>query len=243
MPANFQQCSLQQSTVPVCLKSKIMMSPEIQSDMNAEPRPGGNSAWDYIQKQWERFPLSKKVSTRLVKFVLVGGSGVLVNLVAMALLLRLVGWKDWRVSAIANVIATLSNYLLNNHWTFRDRRRTGLSLTGGLFVYMLMSAAGIAFTSASYGFLSRIHFKGAPMTSYVQLMGIQLIAVAAGAYLNYFLHNSFTWRKSALVDRDRSASGNVPADSAFGSVTSGPKMQTLKSCNPSAGPTVLVLPD
>jgi putative flippase GtrA len=218
-----------------------MMSPEVQ-EVNAEPISGRNSAWNYVQQRWERFPLSKRVSTRLLKFVLVGGSGVLVNLVAMALLLRLAGWKDWRVSAIANVIATLSNYLLNNHWTFRDRRRTGLALTGGAFLYMITSAAGIAFTTASYGFLTKIHFRGGPMTSYIQLMGMQLIAVLAGAYLNYFVHNSFTWRESGPVNRNRGESGNYKAGAIPDYADT--RNRTLKSfSSSSSGPSAVVLPE
>lgn len=223
-----------------------MTDVEVQSDVKAERKsvttPGGSSLWDAIQQKWESSPLSKRISTRFLKFLVVGGSGVFVNLAAMALLLRLLGLRDWRVSAMASVIAAFSNYLLNNHWTFRDRRRTGRALSGGVLLYLIMSGVGIAVTAAIYAGLTRIRFAAGPMTSYIQLMGIQLIAISAGTYLNYVLNNSFTWRESAPVDRDRSVSGSTPAGTLPGSSTADSRKRTLKSCAPS-GTTAMVLPE
>ena len=211
-------------------------------EQESESKPGGAFMRDSIQQRWERSPLSKKISTRFLKFLVVGGSGVFVNLATMALLLRLLGLRDWRVSAMASVIAAFSNYLLNNHWTFRDRRRTGRALSGGVFLYLIMSGVGIAVTAAIYAGLSRIRFAAGPMTSYVQLMGIQLIAISGGTYLNYVLNNSFTWREAAPVDRDRSVSGSIPAGTSPGSTTADSRKRTLKSCAP-AGPIAMVLPE
>jgi len=223
-----------------------MRNAEVQSDLitgpESERKPGGASMWGSIQQKWNRSPLSKKISTRFLKFLVVGGSGVFVNLAAMALLLRLLGLKDWRVSAMASVIAAFSNYLLNNHWTFRDRRRTGRALSGGIFLYLIMSGVGIAVTAAIYAGLSRIRFASGPMTSYIQLMGIQLIAISAGTYLNYVLNNSFTWREPAPMDRDRSVSGSIPAGTLSGSVNADSRKRTLKSCTPS-GTAAMVLPE
>jgi dolichol-phosphate mannosyltransferase len=219
-----------------------MTHTEIKSDVSAEAKSGVTSMWEMVQQKWERSPLSRRISTRFLKFLVVGGSGVFVNLVAMALLLRLVGWRDWRLSAMASVVAAFSNYLLNNHWTFSDRRRTGRALSGGVFLYLIMSGVGIAVTAAIYAGLTRIRFATGPMTSYIQLMGIQLIAIAAGTYLNYVLNNSFTWRETAPVDRDRSVSGSISEGTLPGSITADIRKRTLKSCAPS-GPTALVLPE
>ena len=57
---------------------------------------------------------------RLIKFLAVGGIGVVVNLLAMALMFQVTGYRDWRASAIASTIAALHNYFLIT---------TGLSLT------------------------------------------------------------------------------------------------------------------
>ena len=69
--------------------------------------------------------LGSLASSRLMKFLAVGGIGVVVNLLAMALIFHVTGYRDWRASAIASTIAALHNYFLNNYWTFADRRHTG----------------------------------------------------------------------------------------------------------------------
>ena len=58
--------------------------------------------------------------THFIKFGAVGGSGVIVNLGALALL-RSLGLGDNLASAIAIEISILSNFVLNERWTFRDR--------------------------------------------------------------------------------------------------------------------------
>ena len=82
-----------------------------------------------------------------MKFLAVGGIGVVVNLLAMALIFHVTGYRDWRASAIASTIAALHNYFLNNYWTFADRRRMGSALLSGALLYLPMSAAGVAITT------------------------------------------------------------------------------------------------
>ena len=59
-----------------------------------------------------------------LKFSLVGLSGVLVNLGSFQLLLGL-GIHKYLASPIAIELSIISNFLLNNYWTFADRAMTG----------------------------------------------------------------------------------------------------------------------
>ena len=133
-------------------------------------------------------------SSRLLKFLVVGGVGVVVNLVVMALLIQSGFSSDWRASAIASAVAALHNYLLNNHWTFSDRRRNGRALLNGAFLYLPMAAVGIAITTVSYSVLSQARFRSNFGTSSLYLLGAQLVSILFGTYLNYALNKSFTWR-------------------------------------------------
>jgi putative flippase GtrA len=133
-------------------------------------------------------------SSRLLKFVVVGGIGVVVNLVVMALLIQSGFSGDWRASAIASAVAALHNYLLNNHWTFSDRRRNGRALLNGAFLYLPMAAVGIAITTVSYSILSQARFRNNFGASALYLLGAQLVSILFGTYLNYTLNKSFTWR-------------------------------------------------
>jgi len=133
-------------------------------------------------------------SSRLFKFLVVGGIGVLVNLLVMALLIQVGHSRDWRASAIASAVAALHNYLLNNHWTFSDRRRNGRALVNGAFLYLPMAAVGVSVTTVSYSILTQARFLDKFGTSSFYLLGAQLVSIVFGTYLNYALNKSFTWR-------------------------------------------------
>jgi len=138
--------------------------------------------------------LSSIASSRLFKFLVVGGIGVIVNLLVMTSLIQVGYSRDWRASAIASAVAALHNYLLNNHWTFSDRRRDGRALVNGAFLYLLMAAVGIAVTTVSYSILTRPRFLHNFGTSSLYLLGAQLVSILFGIYLNYNLNKAFTWR-------------------------------------------------
>jgi putative flippase GtrA len=138
--------------------------------------------------------VSSIMSSRLFKFLVVGGIGVVVNLVVMALLIKVGYSRDWRASAIASAVAALHNYLLNNHWTFGDRRRNGRALVNGAFLYLPLAAAGIAVTTVSYSILTQSRFLNNFGVSSFYLLGAQLISILFGTFLNYNLNKVFTWR-------------------------------------------------
>jgi putative flippase GtrA len=133
-------------------------------------------------------------SSRLLKFLVVGGVGVFVNLAVMALLIQTGFSGDWRTSAVASVAGALHNYLLNNQWTFNDRRRNGRALLNGAFLYLPMSAVAIAITTVSYSILSQARFRTSLGTSSLYLFGAQLVSILFGTYFNYTLNKTFTWR-------------------------------------------------
>ena len=69
-------------------------------------------------------------SPRFFRFCLVGASGVAVNLVVLAAMLALlpVGWGVWQArtaQATGILVSILSNFLLNDRWTWGDRKVGG----------------------------------------------------------------------------------------------------------------------
>jgi dolichol-phosphate mannosyltransferase len=82
------------------------------------------------------------LSIRFILFGLVGGSGVGVNIGALGLLLKAgVGFGFAQLGA--TVIAMLSNYLLNNALTYRDRRRRGWRLLTGFMSFAALCSIGV----------------------------------------------------------------------------------------------------
>lgn len=166
----------------------------------------------YLPHLWRRVSISSRGSRRFLKFLVVGGIGVFVNLMAMAAIIRVTGCRDWRASAAASLVAALHNYFLNNGWTFHDRRRSGRALFNGVFLYLPMSAAGIATTAVVFSFLSGPRFHANPGTSSsFHLLEIQLVSILFGTYLNYSLNKLFTWRRSTPNAAAECPARNAPA--------------------------------
>lgn len=90
-------------------------------------RPSGRSSltsatiWAYL-RQMASLAAEVDANRRLAKFALVGLSGVLVNLVLLVVLTELVGLHYLASAAVAIEASILSNFALNDVWTFRDRR-------------------------------------------------------------------------------------------------------------------------
>jgi dolichol-phosphate mannosyltransferase len=98
--------------------------------------------------------LVEKVRTlaeRIIKFGIVGASGVLVNLGLYALLTRAAGLGETllgkNVSYAASVeLSILSNFLLNDLWTFADRRgHSGFFTRLGRFHVVSLIGFGVNF--------------------------------------------------------------------------------------------------
>jgi putative flippase GtrA len=138
--------------------------------------------------------ISSIISSRLLKFLIVGAIGVIVNLLVMALVFQTMGYRDWRASGIASTIAAVGNYVLNNYWTFADQRRTGRALFRGVFLYLAMSGAGVGITTLTYSILTRASFRAHFGTSSLYLFGAQIVSISFGTFLNYNLNKFFTWR-------------------------------------------------
>lgn len=121
---------------------------------------------------------------RFVKFNVVGLSGVLVN-EGVLLLLAVEGVYYLYASAIAIELSILSNFLLNDFWTFRERRHgqigTRLAKFNGLMIVGLVVNLVILFAGTEY---LDVNFA------------ISNLAGIGGAFLvRYWLSIKYTWMK------------------------------------------------
>lgn len=173
-----------------------------------ESKLSGKVVLAYLRQLWRLSSLGRKISGRFLKFLVVGGIGVIVNLVVLSLIIQLGGYVDWRASAIASGVAALHNYVLNNYWSFRDRRHIGSALFGGAITYLAMSTIGIAATTTSYSILTAVLLRSSSVTSRTALLGAQLMSILFGTYLTYNLNRLFTWRKHSNT---AAATPNDPA--------------------------------
>jgi dolichol-phosphate mannosyltransferase len=124
---------------------------------------------------------------RFVKFAVVGGSGVLVNLGVYWLITRLLHMNIYGAQAVSFEASVISNFLLNNFFTFADRRvsRT-LSFIVQFLKFNVISLAGYGIQVAALFLLHTV-------------LGIHdVVALAIGIIVatvwNYLVNLGWTWR-------------------------------------------------
>ncbi len=124
---------------------------------------------------------------RFVKFLLVGLSGVGVNLGLQWLLTRMAGWQDYAALATSIEVSIITNFTLNDNFTFRDRRvLTVKSTLWRLAKYNMVALPG-AFINWGVALLL-IRFAGVP-----DLLS-NFIGIVLATIWNYTLSNLWAWK-------------------------------------------------
>ena len=127
---------------------------------------------------------------RFVQFCLVGLSGVGVNMGIFWFLTRVTGLYDLIALIFGIVASIISNFILNEVWTFRDRR------TGGAKAILVRA---LKFDLVSIGAIALYYGVYTPLTrfwlgedSFLALA----IAIGIGLIWNFSMNMLWTWRKS-----------------------------------------------
>jgi dolichol-phosphate mannosyltransferase len=130
---------------------------------------------------WIRFRSSKT----LIKFLFVGASGVAVNLAVFTLLLH-AGTSKFIASPAAVELSIVSNFLLNNWWTFRRRDLRG-SFVRRALMSNAVSLGSLAVSFASF-LLASYLMPGEPPAF------DQVISIIPATLVNYYGQSRFTFR-------------------------------------------------
>ena len=117
---------------------------------------------------------------RFIRFALVGGSGVVVNMVALWLLHEQLRYPLERSSVAAISLAIVNNFLWNNFWTFRA---TGVQ-SRRLAQFITVSLVGMAINFVVLKALTAQGIHYAP----ANLAGI-MVATA----WNFYANSRWTW--------------------------------------------------
>jgi len=123
---------------------------------------------------------------RFLKFILVGATGVGVNMGILYTLTEGLHLHYAISSLFAIELSILSNFTLNDRWTWRDRQKKHYLMR--LFQYHL--SVGITAIAVNWGLLI-------VLTEFVGLYYLvsNLLGIAAGTLLNYTLNDLWTFRK------------------------------------------------
>lgn len=148
-------------------ESKLSWEDQVEFIMNI-PRLGFRNYQDFI------------------RYAIVGVSGVFVNLGIYYILTRFLGISQIVSPIISIECAVLSNFILNNFWTFKGRNLQE-SFISKLFKFHSIAALSGA---TNYGVFIMLISIFTINDLVANLFGILL-----GAILNYLINSNWTWRK------------------------------------------------
>lgn len=146
-----------------------------------------------IRALWERVPPERQ---RFVRFAVVGASGVAVNLGVMALgrviFTPLAGdVREFLASALGILVSILTNFLLNDVWTWGDRPKgpRRRDFAARLLAYYLGAGVAAALQFGTFALL----FSAFGLYPFLA----QLAGIALGMVVNYGINNRVVFK-----DRD-----------------------------------------
>lgn len=145
---------------------------------------------------------------RIFKFLMVGGIGTLVQLVTLQLFRAIVPEFDWLfltgfvlATFLSIEVAILSNFILNNVWTFADRKITlvqaplkflqfNVTSAGSILIQLIVATIGErVFGLFKLLTIPVINYDFDTGTLYV------MIGILIGLFWNFFAYNAFIWKK------------------------------------------------
>lgn len=139
------------------------------------------------------------LKSRILKFVMVGGTGALIQFVALHFYRQVISFQLAFFLAIETSI--LSNFTWNNLWTFKDRKLKPIQIPLKFLQFNLASGGSILIqqTIAFFGerFIGLYTLFTIPMTPFTLDTGA-MFAVAGifiGMFWNFFAYSHIIWRK------------------------------------------------
>lgn len=128
----------------------------------------------------------KKIFTQMIKFYLIGISGIFVNLGILYLLTDFL--KIWYMfSAFAGIAVSITtNFLGNKYWTFRDKTKNIKGIANQYVKYWISSSISIIIQ------LSFIYF----FVQYLKIWYLfaSIIAIAIASFSNFLLSKYWAFK-------------------------------------------------
>ena len=141
--------------------------------------------WDFVISLIHTF-INRVIPRKAISFGVVGSIGVLVHLAIVYFLINISSLSFIQVLPFAGVSAASSNFLINNMFTFRNKRLRGIGLFYGLLKFLMVSSipllANVGLAASYYTYIS-------PNTFSSQMAGILVVFI-----WNYVASSKFVWK-------------------------------------------------
>jgi len=127
---------------------------------------------------------------RFIKFGIVGGSGIFVNMGLLWFFTEVIGFYIPISSVLAIALAMINNFIWNDLWTWRDRRTPGVK---AYFIRMakFITVSSIAAYVGNLGVLCILYYF-----FHMKLMISNMFGIAVGTILNYSVNNFWTFKSN-----------------------------------------------
>ena len=157
---------------------------EFRTRESGESKLDARSVWDYLMLLTDKL-VGHIVPVRFVAFCLVGGFGVIVHFVVLAILFNYLGLGFTSSQATATFVAMAGNYALNNLLTYRDMRLRGWQWLKGWVTFT---------TACSIGALANVGVASY-LFSMDQQWGLAALAgILVSTVWNYAVTMVYTWK-------------------------------------------------
>jgi len=177
--------------------------------LHGESKLDAMVAWEYLMLLLQKLA-GPAVPVRFLLFAMIGGLGIGTHLFTLWFATHLLQIAFPVAQAVATVTAMTGNFLLNNVFTYRDRRLRGRRLVTGLLSFYAVCGAGAV---ANVGVAS--HLAGGHHSWW--LAG--LAGAAVSVVWNYVMSSAFTWSVRPVRLREslvRDGGGSVLVDKSAG---------------------------
>jgi len=122
---------------------------------------------------------------RLLKFIAVGLSGVLVNNLVLYILSGVLGVPVYIASPVAIEVATINNFTLNDRWTFKRFRELGR-----LYVRLAKYHVAVGLGNlVNYVVVLALH-------RFLGVIPSNILGIGLGFIANYMVSSEFVWEVS-----------------------------------------------
>ncbi len=147
------------------------------------------AAWQYIMLLLDK-SVGRYVPVRFIPFALVGGLGIFVHLAVLWVLYDLSETSFVLGQSAATMVAMTFNFLVNNAFTYRDRRLRGWAMLRGWLSFTVACSVGAI---ANVGIATYL-FHTTPAGGLWWIVSA-LAGIVVGAVWNYAVTSVYTWNK------------------------------------------------
>jgi dolichol-phosphate mannosyltransferase len=158
---------------------------KFQLRQKGESKLNASQEFEYLRHLFSLMRRSGEL-LRFVKFILVGLSGIIVNDGILWLLHGHSGWSIGQALLVSIEVSIITNFILNNTFTFADRHKPG-------FRHFMGNFLRFNFFSAPGGVLNWV--TTVVLTDKSHYLIFNLIGIAIAMLWNYFANNLWTWKR------------------------------------------------